>query len=181
MAEEIKPYAARLLMAGWQSKLSDWMHVMGVPHSVEAVPPELEAFRVPWDGDQLYLDPLHELGPAGWFHAMMHVGNAARLSRREEPGLAFEMLAPASQAVVEGQMRVATMAMCVEAGATADWLWKTALAWKLTRASLYINPEEVMGRHLDQVRGKIDTWQKRHRDWGLPDPPTLWPMQLVTA
>lgn len=181
MADETKAYAARLLMVGWQAKLSDWMHTMGVPHVVEAPHPELEVFHVPWDGDQLHLDPLHELGPAGWFHAMMHMGNAARLSRVEEPGLGFELLIPASQAVLEGQMRVAALAMCVEAGATADWLWKPALHWKMTRASLYAHPDEVMSRHIDQVRGKTEVWRQRHNHWGLPDPPTLWPLQLVSA
>jgi len=99
----------------------------------------------------------------------------------DKPGFGLGEEPEARVAVIEVRTKKAAMSLAVAAGATEDWLWRPALEWRMTKASLTDRPEDVMGRHIDQVRLKVPAWNRHFNEINVREPPILWSTVLLDA
>lgn len=176
-------YTAHLLRHDWPSAMVPWLDYLGVPHRVVNTPGESD--KLPWDGVEFALSPACKYGPLYWMYCALHYGAALNDNKSPDrvdlPGLGLSDKDPAALSVIEVRVKKAAMALAVSAGANEDWLWRPAMDWKLTKAALTERPEDLMGRHMDQVRLKIPVWRRHFTQLDIPEAPILWNTVLMDA
>ena len=176
-------YTAHLLRNDWPTALVAWLNYLSIPHRVVSTVESGD--KLPWDGVEFVLSPACQHGPLYWLYCALHYGAALNDNKHPDridlPGLGLSTKDPAALSVIELRVKQAAMSLAVTAGATEDWLWRPAMDWKMTKAALSSRPEDLMARHIDQVRLKIPVWRRHFAQLEIPEVPILWNTVLMDA